>query len=191
LALQQALREASDHQGPWPRIAIWHGSADQTVVPSNAQSIAAQWRAVHNLDELPTFSDTTGSLERQVWCDVAGDAVIELNMIAGMAHGTPIGDGLGAAGPFMIDVGISSTGASAQFWGIADTTRDKSLEKKRSTGNGARPPSPSGMPALQTPAAKSNKPSRPPLAAQHSETAETHGVRKIIEDALRAAGLMR
>ncbi|RWM05653.1 MAG: hypothetical protein EOR73_33285, partial [Mesorhizobium sp.] len=25
--LQRALRGASDHQGPWPRISIWHGAA--------------------------------------------------------------------------------------------------------------------------------------------------------------------
>ncbi len=39
--LQRVLRGASDHQGPWPRISIWHGAADQTVAPSNAEAIAA------------------------------------------------------------------------------------------------------------------------------------------------------
>src|SRR5215207_8593007 len=26
---------ASQHNGPWPRISVWHGSADKTVIPSN------------------------------------------------------------------------------------------------------------------------------------------------------------
>src|SRR5436305_2003474 len=30
---------ARGHNGPWPRISIWHGRADTTVVPSNAREI--------------------------------------------------------------------------------------------------------------------------------------------------------
>ncbi len=41
------LRAASPHDGPWPRITIWQGTADHTVAPSNAEDIAAQWRSVH------------------------------------------------------------------------------------------------------------------------------------------------
>ena len=191
-SLQQALRDASDHKGPWPKITIWHGSADQTVAPSNAASIAAQWRGVHKVDELsPTYSKTTGILARQVWCDLGGEAVIEINMIAGMGHGTPVGDGLGAPAPFMLDVGISSTRAIAQFWGIADAAgRSNPVENKRPLHGGARPLSLSRAPVMQTPETRSHKPSRPALTTQHSETG-THGVKKIIEDALRAAGLMR
>ena len=35
--LQRLLRAASPHKGPWPRISVWQGSADNTVVPSNAE----------------------------------------------------------------------------------------------------------------------------------------------------------
>jgi poly(hydroxyalkanoate) depolymerase family esterase len=118
--LQRVLRRASDYQGPWPRISIWHGSADQTVAPSNAASIAGQWLGVHQLDEKPTYSQRLGPFEKRIWCTPLGDVVIEINMIAGMGHGTPLGnDGLGNPGPYMLDVGVSSTQKIAQFWGIA------------------------------------------------------------------------
>lgn len=115
-ALQRAVRSASDHQGPWPRISIWHGSADQTVAPGNAEAIAAQWLGAHGIENTPPRSERAGRLARQVWCDATGEATIEINMIAGMGHGTPIGnDGLGARGPFMLDVGISSTRETLRF----------------------------------------------------------------------------
>ena len=31
------VRAASAHRGRWPRISIWHGAADTTVVPGNAE----------------------------------------------------------------------------------------------------------------------------------------------------------
>ncbi len=165
--LQRTLRSASNHRGPWPRLSIWHGTADRTVAPSNAAAIAAQWRGVHNLEASPSLSEKTGRLTRQAWHDEAGDAVLEVNMIGGMGHGTPLGrDGLGSPGPYMLDVGISSTRRIAAFWGIADGTRD-AVEPHRRAATDAR--------QAQTTSAG-------PGAA---------GVTKTIEDALRAAGLMR
>ena len=37
------VRKASPHRGPWPRVSIWHGNADKTVIPSNALEILKQW----------------------------------------------------------------------------------------------------------------------------------------------------
>ena len=37
------VRRASSHKGPWPRVQIWHGGADTTVAPGNADAIALQW----------------------------------------------------------------------------------------------------------------------------------------------------
>src|SRR5690606_15518044 len=82
--LKRALRDASDHRGPWPRISIWHGSADNTVAPTNAAAIAAQWQEVHDLDAAPTFSKNAGNRTIQVWCNAEGASAIEINIIAGM-----------------------------------------------------------------------------------------------------------
>lgn len=188
--LQRALRRASDHRGPWPRISIWHGAADHTVSPSNAEAIAGQWRGVHRLEKSPARVEAAGPHAKQVWRNGAGEALIEINMIAGMGHGTPLGNGLGAPGPYMIDVGIASTREIAQFWGIAAT--EESASRK------SRPQVPAcerKLPQSPAPAMENAKTKPPHLAALHQFPRHTEsgqpGVKKIIEDALRAAGLMR
>jgi poly(hydroxyalkanoate) depolymerase family esterase len=182
--LQRLLRGASKHNGQWPRISIWQGSGDHTVASANAESIAAQWRAVHKLDKVPTHSTSERGHSRQVWADGAGEAKIEINMIAGMGHGTPIGNGLGTAGPYMLDVGISSTRELARFWGLGDG------DDKRGSA-GAR----SALPTIDV---SSSDSLRGAGEGQTAETARSNGelsqggaVKKVIEDALRAAGLMR
>lgn len=116
--LQRLLQRASPHNGPWPKISIWQGSADRTVAPSNAHAIASQWRSVHGLEKTPPHVTSAGPHSKQVWHDDTGNVAIEINTIAGMGHGTPIDKNLGAPGPFVIDVGISSTREIAGFWGI-------------------------------------------------------------------------
>ena len=45
--LAARVRRASPHKGPWPRVQVWQGSADATVVASNADAIALQWAHLH------------------------------------------------------------------------------------------------------------------------------------------------
>ncbi|APH74744.1 hypothetical protein BSQ44_21480 [Aquibium oceanicum] len=179
--LQSALRGASNHRGPWPRISVWHGTADHTVAPSNADAIVAQWQRVHGLGANPSRSETAGRLTRQVWCDAAGEAVLEVNMIAGMGHGTPVGhDGPGSVGPYMLDVGISSTRRIAGFWGIAQAVVTEGET------DAVSPASRPHRDATGQDATKAAAPKRD----THQPAAEATGVQKIIEDALRTAGLM-
>lgn len=176
--LQQLLADASPHKGPWPRISIWQGSADQTVSASNADAIVAQWRVVHGLEKAPTVSEKDGIRTRVAWCDEIGQTKIEMNTIAGMGHGAPIGsDGLGHAQPFMLDVGISSTREMAQFWGIANGV-DRQTAVVSTQARSGDPSVPMTTPAATRPAEGPHQ-SRAPK------------VQQVIEDALRAAGLMR
>jgi poly(hydroxyalkanoate) depolymerase family esterase len=130
--LQQLLRNASSHDGPWPTISVWHGTADSTVASSNADAIVGQWSAVHELDRKTRQAETVDDYERRVWREDSGRTVIEEYRIAGMGHGTPLataGDlGLGAGAPFMLDIGISSTRLIAQFWGIAKASASSSAK---------------------------------------------------------------
>ncbi len=188
--LQRALRDASDHRGPWPRISIWHGSVDHTVAPSSAQAIADQWRQVHKANQAPTYSKTEGIRSKQVWSDTAGEPLIEINMIAGMGHGTPLGDGLGTPGPFMLDVGVSSTREIARFWGIAAADRRAATKARQAAPGRDRPLPHLRVPDVDRAGANTAEPSggRP---SQRNGGSGATGVKKIIEDALRAAGLMR
>jgi len=129
------VRGASGHGGPWPIVSVWHGSADQTVHPANAEAIVRQWRLVHGLEEKPTRTDVIDSYPRRVWCDRDGRALIEMYSITGMAHGTPLAtqgsDGCGASGPHMLEANISSTRRIAEFWGLTASIhkdRDRAQE---------------------------------------------------------------
>ncbi|WP_421699712.1 hypothetical protein [Ancylobacter sp.] len=187
--LWQLLREASGHSGPWPRVSIWQGSADPTVAPSNAEDIAAQWRSVHRLEAVATRTDGRGTHWRRVWCNTAGEAVIELNTVAAVGHGTPLGDELGRPEPYMLDVGISSTQEIAQFWGIVeghDSLPPDFVPDISEASRAAFPPP--GPRHSDTDGARAgDAPARPAIHGSARETS----VGKIIEDALRSAGLMR
>lgn len=187
--LGRMLREASSHRGAWPRVSIWQGASDQTVAASNAEAIASQWRGVHQLDNAPTHARAGGKSTRQSWCDASGEVVLEINIVAGMGHGTPIDkNGYGTPGPYMLDVGISSTQEIARFWGIADGGARPSAGSKRRDIAVYTPP-----PTGSRPNAGSRTSARPPelSASPKLEASPVSGVQKIIEDALRSAGLMR
>jgi len=128
------VRAASPHEGPWPRISVWHGNADATVVPANADAIIAQWADVHGLPVTSSTGAMVDGYPRRVWVNGAGDEVIEAYTITGMAHGTPLAtrkaegieaegieaEGVGVAGPFLLEVGISSSYHIAKFFGLTE-----------------------------------------------------------------------
>ncbi len=157
--------KASGRDGPWPMLSVWHGTADATVAASNMEDVVEQWRLLQDLDAAPARTETIGGHSKRTWTDGKGRVRIEAHAIAGMGHGTPIApaEGCGAAMPFMLDVGVCSTQRIAAAWGIADAV----------------------------PAAARTAPARPRLAPAARPQTEMSGVKKVIEDALRAAGLMR
>ncbi len=117
------VRNAAQHAGPWPRVSVWHGGADQTVIPSNAREILKQWTDVHGLSLTPTHEAMVDGFPRQVWVAAAGAEMIESYTIPDMAHGTPLAtgdadDACGVVGPFLLEVGISSSYHIAKFFGL-------------------------------------------------------------------------
>jgi len=118
------VRTASTYRGPWPKVSIWHGDADTTVKPDNGEAIAMQWANVHGLPPQPGAARTDGGLARSVWLDGRGAPVVERFVVHGLGHGTPLAthgpDGCGAAGPFLLEAGVSSSLQIAEFWGVAD-----------------------------------------------------------------------
>lgn len=208
--LQRLLTGAAGHDGPWPTVSIWQGTADTTVAPSNADAILAQWRGVHGVAKDPTRSETSGAHRSDVWRDADGRVVIERHTIAGMAHGTPLdaagGDNI--AGSFMLDVGIDSTARIAAFFGLDRSATIKAAQPKpaarKPTASAAKPkPEPRVLEGeILLPQARSDRPRAQPKAASpeperaFEETAEAphpvmSSIQRTIEDALRKAGLMR
>jgi poly(hydroxyalkanoate) depolymerase family esterase len=123
--LGDLVRGASRHQGPWPKLSVWHGSADRTVNPSNADEIVKQWLDVHQLPTAPMAEATVDGYPRQVWWNADGETVIESYTITNMSHGTPLGvaandERYGAEGAFLIEAGISSSYHIANFFGLTE-----------------------------------------------------------------------
>jgi feruloyl esterase len=118
------VRAASPHRGPWPRISIWHGDADPSVHPVNAERLVEQWTDLHGLGSRPALEKRSGGHLHRVWRGPDGTALVESHTIAGMKHGAPIRAGTGPgrcgiAGPATLDVGVSSTHHILKFWGLA------------------------------------------------------------------------
>lgn len=194
--LEARVRGASRHKGPWPTVSIWQGTRDTTVNPVNADALIDQWRALHGVSLDPDQVENLGQHQRHAWRGADGREVIEHYTITGMGHGTPLDtvgkDGCGQAGPFMLEAGISSTQAICRFWGLSAPGAEIRIES-------AVPASaPVDVQADQVEPAENVEPAQ--LLAPRRLQPEPHGrkpataptsVRKVIEDALRAAGLMR
>jgi feruloyl esterase len=122
------VRRESTHRGPWPRVSIWHGDADATVKPVNADALAEQWTNVHGVDA-PPVKGKVGGYPHKVWRRDGID-VVESYTITGMAHGTPLETRAhgGEAGPFMLEAGISSSYHIAKFFGLTGDARQRIQE---------------------------------------------------------------
>jgi feruloyl esterase len=109
-----AVRAASDYQGAWPRISIWHGALDTTVNVSNAQASVAQWADLHGLSLTDARQEMVDGAIRLSW-----GQQLEVYTLPALGHGTPIDSrDLGEPGPFILEAGISSTRRIAEFWGL-------------------------------------------------------------------------
>lgn len=111
--------------GGFPRLAIWHGDADTVVRRGNAEDLAQQWTALHGLASAPHRVEAVSFGTRSTWRSADGETALELNIVRGLGHGTPLstkapGD-VGKAAPYMLEAGISSSLEIARFWKI-DTT---------------------------------------------------------------------
>jgi poly(hydroxyalkanoate) depolymerase family esterase len=186
--LMSKVRSASSHKGSWPKVSVWHGTADPTVNAANARATIDQWRLIHDVPAEPSQVEMVNGFQRRSWRNGEGREVIEEYMIPGMAHGTPLDtrSGTGTAGAFMLDVGICSTQEMLRFWGLTAHGPSKRQEK-----SGLRmPTAEKAVPGVALLPAEP-RPQRTNRLEPQPKVAAPTGVGKIIEDALRAAGLMK
>ncbi|MFC7327257.1 alpha/beta hydrolase family esterase [Marinactinospora rubrisoli] len=111
------------YTGPWPRVAIWHGTADTTVVPANARESRDQWTDVWGIGQTPTTTTRLpGGTTLEEYAAPAGGTAVAGYLVEGMGHGTPVDPGPGAeecgtAAAHFLDT-ICSSYHTARFWGI-------------------------------------------------------------------------
>ena len=167
--LAARVRSAAHHTGQRPTLSVWHGTRDTIVDSANAVAIVDQWRDLHGLGATAGVVGLADGHRREVWRDAGGRDIIEKYDVRGMGHGTPLdtrgSEACGIAGPHMLEANICSTRRIAGFWGL---TGARTARREAVALEAALVPAPA------------------PLASPSAS-----GVGAIIEDALRAAGLMR
>jgi poly(hydroxyalkanoate) depolymerase family esterase len=202
--LGDLVRSASGHKGPWPKVSVWHGSADRTVNPANANEIVKQWLDVHHLPAAPMSEADVDGYPRQVWWNADGETIVESYTITDMAHGTPLGNAdsderYGAQGAFLIEAGISSSYHIANFFGliemvrqpkVAATATDKETSKQAAKIVPVAAPAPSSAPDLAKVLWPLTTVHRRPEPAREPRR-RAIDVGSVITRALTAAGLMK
>ncbi|MBV8758051.1 MAG: PHB depolymerase family esterase [Deltaproteobacteria bacterium] len=115
----------SGYSGPWPRVQIWEGSSDTTVVPANQGELVKQWTNVWGIDQTADETETIGQATRTGY--KSGNTVaVETYTIQGMSHAVSVGtDPLGAcggtAGSYFEDHKICASLRAARFFGLTGT----------------------------------------------------------------------
>lgn len=179
--LAARMTRASPAAGRRPRLAIWHGLADTTVASRNAEALAQQWTAAHGIAEPPDDVGTRGRWRREVWRAPDGEVLIEVNLLAGLGHGTPLAAGgedpIGEPAPFMLEAGVSSSLEIARFWGLA-APEDRPQAESWSAAAQAPEPSPRTRRLVGDTVMAQVSPHVPEKIAQ------------VIAKALKSAGLM-
>ena len=113
-----------EHNGPWPKVSIWHGTNDPTVNIMNQRELLEQWRDVHEIDGVPDKEDTVRGYDHKEYHDPQGSVLVETYSITGMGHATPVdpgfseANGCGTAGAFIEDKDICGVYYIARFWGL-------------------------------------------------------------------------
>ena len=138
------VRDASPHQGPWPKVSVWHGDADSAVKPLNADQIVKQWTDVHGVAGSPQIEKTLDGHPHRIWHGADGEHLVESYTITGMPHGAPLSTGdqphqCGTEAPFFNEVGVSSSYQIARFWGLLEQKLDASVSASKATAEGRRP----------------------------------------------------
>jgi poly(hydroxyalkanoate) depolymerase family esterase len=212
-ALRKLIPDAG-RKGPWPRLSIWHGTADAVVAPANAEALLAQWRGVHKTASTPDVRETVDGAERRAWRGADGRTTIEIWTMPGMGHGTPIApakDKLGKPMPFMLAQEVSSTARIAGFFGLAvgetasETAPRRAMRRPaKATEGRIAPPSaapvqsPAPIAARQDDAARPDEAVRTGPGAAIADVLEKAlpdsrrinvSIKQIIDSALRRAGL--
>jgi len=103
--------------GPWPKVSIWYGTSDATVVPANATELRDQWTNVWGISATPA---STSALPAATTRSRFGTGQVALYKVDGIGHGTPIDPGsaeaqCGSAGAYFIDSICSSYYIAADF----------------------------------------------------------------------------
>jgi poly(hydroxyalkanoate) depolymerase family esterase len=144
---------APSFKGPYPRVQIWHGTADAIVNAKNQAELVKQWTDVNGIDQTADTKDTIDTYPHEQFKDGSGKVIVETFQITGKSHGTEVaastpidpgkkdGPKCGKAGSYIIEAGICSTYYAAKFFGLdgsgaPGTTSSGGVSSSSSTSSG-------------------------------------------------------
>ncbi len=125
--LGNRVRNGSNHTGPWPTVASFHGTSDFTVYYMNETEIMEQWTNVHGIDQTPEVDDAAylgnSTVRKREYQDGSGNPLVVTYSFASMGHTIAIDPGSGpiqggATGSYTKDVDFWSSYYAAEFFGL-------------------------------------------------------------------------
>ncbi|HTR49563.1 MAG TPA: PHB depolymerase family esterase [Kofleriaceae bacterium] len=133
----------SGYSGPWPRVQIWEGTSDTTVVPANEAELVKQWTNVWGTDQTADSTDMVGSAATHAEYKAGSVVAVETYTVSGMDHAVAIGSDSGESeacpgtdGQYFEDHGICSTLRAAQFFGLIGGGSGSGSGSGSGNGNG-------------------------------------------------------
>lgn len=119
--------ENPGYSGPWPKVAVFHGTSDFTVREANQQEIVEQWTAIAGADAnadaiLSNFNGSASTTLRR-YDNSSGEAIVLSYSFNGMGHAIAIDPGSGPeqggnAGSYTSDEDLWSSYWAADFFGL-------------------------------------------------------------------------
>jgi poly(hydroxyalkanoate) depolymerase family esterase len=123
--------ENPNYSGPFPRVAIVHGTSDFVVSSSNVTEQVKQWTNVHSTDQtadatVNNFAANT-SVTMKRYFNSSMQPVVETYILSGFGHAVPLDTGncfrqCGVTGTYAIETNFSSTYWAANFFDILQFT---------------------------------------------------------------------
>lgn len=128
--LGNSVRNASNHNGPWPKVVSFHGTSDYTVYYMNQNEIMEQWTNVHSTDQSADLVENAfmgnSAVTKSHYQDANGNTQVVTYSINGMGHTIAIDPGSGEtqggnSGSYTNDVDFFSSYWAAEFFGILES----------------------------------------------------------------------
>ena len=115
-----AVTEATEWEGPWPRVLVLQGDADPVVAPTNADALVLQWTGLAGIAADSTATDTFNTTRGDATVDTFGAGEVQSVRYAGLGHVLPVDPeaGCGRAGPFLADVDECAAVRIGYFFGL-------------------------------------------------------------------------
>lgn len=116
------------YPGPWPRVTVGQGDADQLNNPAWMQEIVDQWTNVQGIDQTADTSDTIKGFPHKVYANGSGASKVETISLTGLGHKMAVDPGSGAdqcgATDFIAseDVNLCHAYEAAKFFGITQSS---------------------------------------------------------------------